>query len=644
MMSLRATAEQHPGWLAAGFSILVTLLLYGASLGLPLYSDDIVFLQLNQGLSAGELFLRADIAPYYRPLSLLPWELSEAIFGGYPAWLLHGMNLLAQAINGWLLWRLARSLRPDWPELPWISAALYLTFPFSHQTIPWAAALGHLMAASGLLLTLTFTETWWQNQRPQHLALIWVSVAFACFSHENGVISAGIPGLWLLLRHSRIEPARLRADLPRLLLAGLPALVIGLLYLLIWRQIPREATEFSPSAATIQSNLAYFSQGLSYPLAQFGGWIEAHLLPEWQAALLCSGLGLGLLIGVLAMAQVREAWIGLLVYLLAMLPASLFLAPTYVVDGPRLMQTASVGGSLAWGLGLSALLHSQRRTWKRITAGGILALMLGGSLPYVLTRMALHKELAALYHEAITGERSTVLVNLPAWLAYREEVYPLGSEGITYYSAYYPFELLVQYNRGKTHPVYVFDRADISPDSPRYYAGLIGPGPLDPPREVSLAGAEVVRWTRIIEGHWYWESAEQIERPSDPDPAAFSNGIQAGLNARLDQRLVRVEIDWRTANPAVASAFLHLVCEGALAGQNDGPPMRGMRPFETWAPGESWRETRLIPLPRGQTPGQCSIRLGLVEPASGARVALESGAEFIEIELAGAEAGQHAEE
>lgn len=626
--ALRTAHKKHAIWLALIFSTVLTLSLYGLSLQLPLFNDDIANLRLNAGLDLAGLFLRADLLPYYRPLSLVPQELSEVFLGGYSPVALHALNLILQVINGWLIWLLAQRAAPDLKAAAWITAALYLAFPFSYQVVPWVGTLCHLMATGGLLLALYFADLWWQSRRTLHLVIAWFSVAFACFSHENGVLVSGVLGVWLLLRFTTPTLESLHANLKRLLLAGLPALLIGVGYLLIWLGIPRNSDGFQPSLSSFSTNFAYLIQGLSYPVSQFGGLLERLVMPELAAVVLVNGLALILLSTLLVVARQRAAWIGLLIYGIAIVPAILFLAPTYVIDGARLMQMASVGGSLAWGLTIAHLLEATRPNWQRIGAALLTILVLGGSLFFIQTRMTLYRQLAPLYQAAIDGDRPTALINLPAWLAYRTEVYPLGSEGVTYYSSYFPFDLLVLYNRGDSYPVYVFDRADISPDPPRYYAGLIGPGPTDPARDVSLYEAEVVRWTTVIDDQWYWESSEQIEAVADGQ--RFENGIEAAITAEWGRAPVQLQIAWQASDPVAASAFVHVVCADQLVAQADGPPMAGMRPFETWAPGDAWQETRLIALPQGQQIDTCVLRLGLVDPA-GERIPLVAGGEFIEI-------------
>jgi len=87
--------------------------------------------------------------------------------------------------------------------------------------------------------------------------------------------------------------------------------------------------------------------------------------------------------------------------------------------------------------------------------------------------------------------------------------------------------------------------------------------------------------------------------------------------------VVTVTLVWRAEAEAASdyTVFIHLVDAGErLVAQTDAPPLDGAYPTSWWMPGEVVRDPHRLPLPADLPPGRYTLRVGLYEPAVGARL------------------------
>ena len=82
---------------------LIALWLYAPTLRLPLLYDTLLHTQLAAGLDWVSVWLPNEQFGFYRPLVFAPLLLIEQFFGGYPAWLLHALNVGQHVLNSALL-------------------------------------------------------------------------------------------------------------------------------------------------------------------------------------------------------------------------------------------------------------------------------------------------------------------------------------------------------------------------------------------------------------------------------------------------------------------------------------------------------------------------------------------------------------
>ncbi|MCC6612644.1 MAG: hypothetical protein IT320_04140 [Anaerolineae bacterium] len=652
--------------------VALTLLVYGRALALPLYMDDVIFARYIEPLSLPEIFYRVGIVPYYRPLSLVPWKLIQMAAGAFDAPLMHALNLIVNAVNGWLVGLLALRIAPRDGWRAWLlafsAAIVYLLFPFSYQAVPWAAALGHLMAASGALIAMLALLAWWEHGGGWRLLLIWLGVAISVFSHENGAAT-----VLLLCLPFALDPARLR-ERRKLLLALGPSLLIVAAFALIWLALPKDRDAFALTLPDVAQNAAYFAQGIGFPVAQTGGALtRATTLPSWLIAVGLSAIGLAL--AWLLSARGRRLFtFGGLWYAVAISVPTILLPHRYAIDGPRLMLLASVGAALVWAGALTSAVDGalgsaepgrdpftlrRRARLSALAALLIILAILPTSLVFINERMALHETLAPAYEsmfaEATESDTSSAFINVPVWLAYRDSQYALGSEGITYMTNYIGFPDLIHINTGVWPEATALVAEDIRDEIPGAYWDVLA-------YETMPDAAATVRksWRgyalQWIGGGWRWACAEQVNTrvfvlstchttrqwPPDgalhetiPGPFAFEDGITLeALSAYPDDGLIAVDLAWSAREAQPVTAFVHLVCDGdeTPIAQADGAPLRGLLPFASW-PGGVWRELRYLN-PGAAAIDGCSVHVGLYDPSTGARVPLLDGGDFAETKIA----------
>jgi hypothetical protein len=176
----------------------LTLAVYGRSLALPFFFDDLVLLPYVAETPLRQLWLEPAVFPYFRPLPPTFWRLSYVLWGAHqPVWL-HGWNLLLQALNAWLVGylavRLLGQVRSRLPGKSWLlagsSATFYLLFPFHFQATPWITAVYHLWVTTFILASVAAYERYcFTNQWRWAAAGSLVALA-ALLTQENGVLIA----------------------------------------------------------------------------------------------------------------------------------------------------------------------------------------------------------------------------------------------------------------------------------------------------------------------------------------------------------------------------------------------------------------------------------------------------------------------
>ncbi len=638
-------------WLLfTAFCVGVTLLLYSAALSLPFFFDDFVHFPFVEANSQARIWLTTDELAYYRPLNFSIWRLTYDLYGRHNPLIDHGLNLLLHALNGllvgWLAtwlwsWRgdrfpVVRSAAPgvDWWRV-YLSAVLFLAYPFSYQAVPWVGSLSHLLVTLLILLSLVcYVQMRRTDQALWGMPSLLLAL-MALFAHENGVLV--MPLIVLLELTTPQAVRRWRKAMKGALIWSLPLAI----YLPIWLRLPRveQGGLFSNSLEGVGQNSAYFLQGLFYPFTAFGGWLHSRWgIQDITAVLLLSTLGLAvaLLVQIRNHATLRSLlpWLW---YLVAALPAILFLVFEYVINGPRLLMLASVGAAWLWAdvtllFVRGARAGSREYTLRAAVAVTLLALLLLHNGRFIHERMTYHQVLGSGFKQVIAATlaanevgEETVVINFPSWLAPKRPSFALGHEGVLFWPDYVPHEMLMATHTGQFGDL-SFIRDDATrPELPRNFYGLTGPQPQWD--QLTAVPAQVLR-TEYLEDGLALLPVGSVgpEMQESPRPLATfrSEGQDIAMNL-LDAHVspvpggVWVDLLWQSVAPPVqATVFVHLVdAAGQIVAQADGEPLGGIYQFARWKPGEEVHDRRWVPLVVAE---DVSVRVGLYDRASGERL------------------------
>jgi len=649
-------AKQFLNWLLfAAFCAMATLLLYGAALELPFFFDDFVHYPFVENNNLFRIWLSTNDLAYYRPLNFTIWRITYKLFQGHNPFVDHGINLFLFAVNGFLVGWLASRLwslrgdrfpvvaRNEFDDDVWriyLSATLFLLFPFSYQAVPWVGSLSHILVTTLILLALLcYVQMRRTRMRLWGMASLFFTF-LAPFAHENGVLV--MPFVVLVDLTNPGLSHRWRQAARTAVIWTLPLLV----YIPIWLSLPRlDNGGLFGSLEGMLQNSAYFLQGATYPFSGIGGWLHyIRGVGDMTAVAILSGVGLvvAFLIQVTHPATLRSlfSWFWIL---LASLPAILFLVFDYVINGPRLLMVASVG--MAWLWTDVILLFSRggkqgsiERLTRAAIAGLFTLLLLAQNANFVSRRMTMHeilgdgfKQVVAATAEANEARFEAVVVNFPSWLAPKDHTYALGHEGVLFWPDYVPPETLMVVHTGEVGDLNFIKVDGIRPDLENYHYGLTGPNPdwsmlSAVPSKVftteyestiltTAEGLEVVPVGTV--GVLRTEEHDYLATFEDPDRSSRLQLIDARVT--LEEGFLRVDTLWHVVDaPPDTTLFVHAVdAAGNLIGQTDGDPLGGSYPFNQWQGNNHVWDSRIIEV---QDTTDLNVRLGLYDRLSGVRL------------------------
>lgn len=468
---------------------LAALWLYWPSLSLPLIYDDLLHIRIAGDLTLWTVWLPTEAFGFYRPLTFFPLLIIERLWGYYPAWLLHGLNVGQHALNALLLallvWRLWRRV-----SLGAAAGLLFAAYPFSYQAV---AVYGHHVhpAATGLILLGLHSYLYLIRQAAAQWrwwAAAALLFALALLSHETAILFGPLAALVHLVEQAgqgqpirsylgrlRRQPVAFVRHYPYRNNPWLAFTLAGFLYLILYQFLPISRAPQSDllDLAGLWLKGLYLAQGMAYPLAWLGGW-----LPAWPGSLLAvaSFLLVAAAAANAALVRLRRrpllmawGWWGLVSLLIALpLPAN------YLLHGPRLLYLGGVGAALLWGwLLLPAWTYSRARQVVGVAA--LAAILLTSSL-FVRERLAAYQQLtqpvnqvAAVMAERPAGE-GVVLINLPQWTAPAQNRYPVGVELAAMMGDYLFAEELIGVNLRRDRPTLAFQVDELLSDPGYPYA------------------------------------------------------------------------------------------------------------------------------------------------------------------------------
>ena len=566
--------------------VCLALYLYWPTLRLPLIYDTLLHIRISKDLTLASVWLPTEAFGFYRPLTFLPFLLIKPLFGAYPPWLLHSLNVGQHALNvlllTWLSWRLWQN--PRWAVF---SGLLLAAFPFSYQAVAVYGHNVHPATVNLLLLGLHAFLSALAAVRAGRRRLWW-GLTGLCFilgllSHESGLLFGPLAALvaWQTNRGRR-RWLKLPASVYGLTAAGI---VYAVAYQLL--PITRAPQAAAGAADSLMLKALYLLQALAYPFTWF-----AHVWPHLPAVAIILGGAAATLLLALWAARAPDNRRPLLLgggwWLLASVLIAAPLPADYLLHGPRLLYVGSVGLALLWPalLSPSSRLKKGARLSNLVGAAAVLFILISSSL-FVRSRVAAYMNLTsplAVARAALADAREdegVLWVNLPAWIAPRRNTYPLGAELAAMSGPYLFVEELTEENGLGRRPAWAVELADLLAQT-GYGYGVQAQTSLDQVVGQWGTGTHVII-SRYDDAGVTAQATGRIQPRQAGSPLArFGPYELAAAEVHQCAGQIRAMLTWRQSGgggmPATTSIFVQaLNAAGQLTAQADGPPL-GLRP------------------------------------------------------------------
>ncbi len=592
--------DKRPFLIAAGV-FLAAFLLYWPTLKLPLLFDDLLHIRLVKELDFFSLWLPSEDFGFYRPFVFLPFLIIKAIFGHYPAPLLHGLTVAQHSLNAALLallvWRLWRSSTRS------LAAGLILaTYPFAYQAVAFYGNAIYPTAAGLILLAL---HTYLTAIQPEQQSKKWWIITAVLFlvgilSHETMVLFGPLAFLlhWSSLEDLWPKSANQFRSLAIKLRPAILFTVLGLLYALLYQLLPTgsgpglDAGGNAPWPKTL-----YLLQTAIYPIA----WL-AHRLPTISAnGIILGGLALMLLLTFLAARRPANRPVlltGWLWWGLASILIGTNLPTYYIEHGARLVYLGGVGIVFVWVI-LLDWLYLRPKIGKFLWSAVLLFILIS-SAGFVRGRLTAFTAIASpldVVEQVMDGrpeEEGILLVNLPTWMSPPRNTYATGVEYVTLMGGHLFAEELIEENLNRNHPVLAIAVPERLID-PGYPYGIHNQANLDTIRaDWAAAGSHI-----FITDYTEFGPITTYTGRFAPAPqflllptATFGPYQLIQASAISCNGEITILLTWQPnpqspipdPQPPTTSIFVQAIDEnGRLITQADGPPL-GLRPDRLFVP------------------------------------------------------------
>lgn len=625
----------HPAVAPALVALILTALLYGDTLTLPLFSDDLVQIPWLESISWSTLWTSPSPYGYYRPLWYSLWRVWGMLAGGLHPFGLHLLNLVAHFAASWLAGLLAAAwISP--PSLPpqrggrkgesiapsCLATTLFAVFPFARQAVAWPGAIYNpLVSAMGVGAILAYDR----GRRGRGTGWIGLAVLLAALSaltYELGLLVGAMVVFtefagWLQHRWPR-----------RLSPWPLVFVILLIAAMAVWQSARGAgAIGFGLNPIDLRLNAGFLIQGLIYPVAPLAQWIanRSGSSPE---------LGLWLIALPMLALLVWEGWrwnrdallLGAGWFVLFAVAPLVTMKADWFALAPRFLYMTATGMTLIWTAASSAWLAHLRHPW-RLVATGILALSLIPAGIFVKHGVRLYRMTGESIWDAASAaarDQPILLVNLPLRITPQGRVYPLGFEGVTPLPARVTAEELIHVHTGIRDGAQAISFGVVAPTPPSDYSYQLH-GDAVGWQELAEAAREAstVYLTRYESDRIYLleAGAVGVTPPPGGSPVHFGESVTLlEATASCDEAgQVHLTAYWRVESliETDVTVFAHLLnTKGTLITQADGYPLLGMQSFWMWNPGEVVRDARhFAPVPSGDY----TVRLGLWEMATGER-------------------------
>jgi tetratricopeptide (TPR) repeat protein len=360
------------------FSLLVVAVCFANSLPNDFILDDYGIVAVNPAIrTISPIHLL--VTPYwgeksgagiYRPLTLFSFALEYPLWHRWaPGYRL--VNLLLHAINGLLVFVLARELLQSFPAA-WAASALYLVHPVHTEAVVGITGRGELLAAMFFLLA-------WLLFRKKRIVLCSIAFFFSLLSKENAIAFPLVIAIDTWISEGSFK--RLLSHWKRFV----PIAVSGAVYLSLrlWALgtmlVPADAQYFNGRWTLSERELTSGRAFLNYfrlllaPVTVTGDY-DFNSIPiahawDWDAWI---GLLLVVLTIVFALRMARRqpgVALGILFFYSALLPVSNWIVPTSLIMAERHLYLPSLGICL---LGAAIWVTIPNLQVKKILAVGVM--------------------------------------------------------------------------------------------------------------------------------------------------------------------------------------------------------------------------------------------------------------------------------
>jgi hypothetical protein len=316
---------------------------------------------------------------------------------------------------------------------------------------------------------------------------------------------------------------------------------------------------------------------------------------------------------------------------------------------PLLALVPALGLERAW-----AWLEARTARWRAALAIGVaLAVSLALTLAaYLSPGYRLGEETA--YHMEVPAVEMAMEVNQYLGVGWQgagwrvEEAAPHGGRRVLMPESLWNFSettrYLVPLEPGDSGPLrWLASPGDVPGEVGEGFKLLVAPGEwADYAAALPQGGLISARWGPVAradvgvdEEPFVVYAAYQVS-PWEGSGSAPVGEFEAGM-ALLDYDLevaedrATVRLIWlaRKAVETDYTLFVHVLGDGAMVGQEDGPIGGGLYSTDWWRPGDVVLEERVIPLEPGAKSGEISARIGFYLPENGERVPLIGGGDAL---------------
>lgn len=636
---------------AGGYIAIIVgaaLLLYGYTLWLPFFWDDVMHAEWMRNVGLSEIWHGPQAGlGYFRPLTFSIWKILELTQAANLAFVQHFVNLILHSANsclvGWMAGQMARIHKGITAV---IGALLFLVFPFTFQVVAPINSLHHLLLVFFVLLSAVAYQiavtTVDFKIAMIGTALTMICMALAMLSHENAIVA---PVLLAVSFFALSQQGMTR----RAIIIWLLDAAILVVFFVIWLSVrAASGSAFSVGDAGSRinefiANLIYFGQGLAFPItwsAQKWG-SKINLSPQALVALLAC---VYILIGLFMCHMVRvmkTAVLGLAWWLIASLPACLMLAQNYLSQSPRLIYLSSVGAifflvapiggqrdtRLQWALGICASLFVIVATIQGtayIQQRATLYKLVGSAI----TDLNPNRLVASTCNAQKNGE--ILVINFPEWFFMNSPEYALGYDGIKTVAENSGLDELSRTNFGVPpageKQFTALTLPDLQTEGQPYHS--FGGERSLPSLQTDIRASQKVVLGKMVENDMVLREAGCLLNNAAASPtttAQFGSGLQLSAASAhyADSTHLVIEITWQAIeiSPEDVTVFTHVVDHaGKLLAQADGYPVGGTAPMRFWKRGDVWHETRYIEISAALESKPQAVLIGIYSTQNGKRL------------------------